>query len=263
MEAYAELVKNVAKSVDDFMKDNVTENQARDYLADRYPEHLELDLSGTNPALKPKAGVEPGGMPNFFQDLGLPNPMATVDEENVESQLVPAARRRLAMDRQQLLATMVLMGINRLIVTDGSIKASVVFDLNTRDTAKQSQSSRRATRSQEDIEERRTPGIFSIFRGYRSRDRTAQFTAQTVDTSNANSESTVDFRTKLAGEVNLRFRSETFPLDKMTELIQPDLREKLQPKPAQPAATQPLAPPPPPPALPPLNPPPAPGASRP
>lgn len=263
MEAYAELVKNVAKSVDDFMKDNVTENQARDYLAERYPEHLELDLSGESPALKPKAGVEPGGMPNFFQDLGLPDPMASVDEENVESQLVPAARRRLAMDRQQLLATMVLMGINRLVVTDGSIKASVVFDLNTRDTAKQSKSSRRATRSQEDIEERRTPGIFSIFRGYRSRDRTAQFTAQTVDTSSSSSESTVDFRTKLAGEVNLRFRSETFPLDKMTELIQPDLREKLQPKAAPPAAAQPLPPPPPPPALPPLNPPPAPGAPRP
>src|SRR5438094_2115340 len=32
MEAYAELVANVAKSAEQFMKDNVTENNARDYL---------------------------------------------------------------------------------------------------------------------------------------------------------------------------------------------------------------------------------------
>lgn len=263
MEAYAELVKNVAKSVDDFMKDNVTENQARDYLADKYPEHLELDLTGAAPALKPKAGVDDGAMPNFFQDLGLPNPMAAVDEETVEKELVPAARRRLAMDRQQLLATMVLMGINRLIVTDGSIKASVVFNLATRDSVTQSRSARRTTTFDEQVQERRRPGIFGIFRGYRTQDRTAHFTAQTVNTSNESSESTVDLKTKLAGEVNLRFRSETFPLEKMTELIQPDLREKLQPKQAQPAAPQqPLAPPPPPPQLPPIGAPPAPAPPR-
>ncbi|NUP09120.1 MAG: hypothetical protein HOW73_23975 [Polyangiaceae bacterium] len=264
MEAYAELVKNVAKSVDDFMKDNVTENQARDYLADKYPEHLELDLGAGTPTLKPKPGLETGTMPNFFQDLGLPNPMTTVDDQTVEQELVPAARRRLAMDRQQLLATMVLMGINRLIVTDGSIKASVVFDLNTRDTARQSRSGTRTTNFQENTTSGHRPGIFGIFRGYRTVDRTAQFTAQTVNTDSASSESTVDLKTKLAGEVNLRFRSETFPLDKMTELIQPDLKEKLQPKRAAAAAApgQPPPAPPPPPQLPPITLPPAPGASR-
>ena len=46
MEAYAELVKNVAKSVDQYMKDNVSTNQARDYLAGRYPEYLEVDIGG-------------------------------------------------------------------------------------------------------------------------------------------------------------------------------------------------------------------------
>src|SRR5207247_4258158 len=46
MEAYAQLVANVSKSVDQYMKDNVSENNARDYLADRYPGHLEVDLSG-------------------------------------------------------------------------------------------------------------------------------------------------------------------------------------------------------------------------
>ena len=73
MEAYTELLRNVAKSTDEFMRDNVS-------------------------------------------DRGQ-------DE---------AARRRIATDRQQTLATMVLMGINRIVVTDGKIKAGVIFELEER-----------------------------------------------------------------------------------------------------------------------------------
>jgi hypothetical protein len=40
-----------------------------------------------------------------------------------------SARRELAKQRQQMLATMVLMGINRIVVTDGEIKAKVDFDV--------------------------------------------------------------------------------------------------------------------------------------
>ena len=47
-----------------------------------------------------------------------------------------AARRKISMDRRQLLATMVMMGLNRIVVTDGSIKAGVKFDLNVEELAK-------------------------------------------------------------------------------------------------------------------------------
>ena len=33
------------------------------------------------------------------------------------------------------------------------------------------------------------------------------------------SEAKVDLKTKLTGDVNVRFRSETFPLDRMTEVL--------------------------------------------
>src|SRR3954470_4468914 len=59
MEAYAELVKNVSKSVDAFMKDNVSEDQARDYLVDRYPEHLEVDTTGDKATIAPRSDADP------------------------------------------------------------------------------------------------------------------------------------------------------------------------------------------------------------
>jgi hypothetical protein len=66
MEAFAELLRNVAKSLDEYMKDNVSENQARDYLAEKYPDHIELDMSGEEPRVKPRQGTDEDALPDFF-----------------------------------------------------------------------------------------------------------------------------------------------------------------------------------------------------
>ena len=125
-EAYAELLQSVAKSVDEYTKDNVTENQARDYLVEQCPDDLELDTSGEQPQLAPKQGAKGQSLPDFIKALGLAQPIDSLDDQTSE-QVLMAARKKIAMDRQQLLATMILMGINRLIVTDGQINATVLF----------------------------------------------------------------------------------------------------------------------------------------
>jgi hypothetical protein len=114
MEAYSELIENVAKTVDQFIKDNLSEQNARDHLVDKYPNHLEMDFSAEKPKLKLKEGYDEANLPGFLADLGLEKPMSSLDSENVEAQLMPAARQRIAKERQRLLATMVMMGINRL-----------------------------------------------------------------------------------------------------------------------------------------------------
>ena len=48
---------------------------------------------------------------------------------------VQAARLQIAKGRQQLLASMVMLGINRIVVTDGLIHAKVIFDMRASDTA--------------------------------------------------------------------------------------------------------------------------------
>jgi hypothetical protein len=253
MEAFAELVKNVAKSVDDFMKDNVSENQARDYLVDKYPDHLEIDAAGGAPQVRTRPSADAASMPDFFADLGLPSQAGSVDDAALEEQLVPAARKRLAMDRQQMLATMVLMGINRIVVTDGSIKASVLFDLSTRDAVQRAHNQQQTATFHETSKYQRRPGFFGWFSGYSTFDRNTDFTVQTVTNDKDESQASVDMKAKLAGEVNVRFRSETFPLEKMSELIAPDMRDKVQgrlPQRAPTAAPGPAPAPPPAPVLP-------------
>jgi hypothetical protein len=221
MEAYAELVKNVAKSVDQFMKDNVSENQARDYLADRYPDFIEIDTSEEQPQAKPKEGYDQDNLPDFFRELGLSAPVEDLDEEVTEQVLMPAARRRMAMDRQQLLATMVLMGINRIVVTNGNISASVIFQLKTRDVVERDFTQTAEQAGGKYATSQTRPGFWSWFRPSVTRERESSWGNFKVTTvQEEDSESSVEMKANLSGKVNINFKSETFPLERMADILQ-------------------------------------------
>src|SRR5262249_59129435 len=68
----------------------------------------------------------------------LPDQVKSLDlsDDDNENALVQSARTQLATSRQQLLATMVLMGINRIVVTDGKIQAKILYDFQARDNAR-------------------------------------------------------------------------------------------------------------------------------
>jgi hypothetical protein len=233
MEAYGELVKNVAKSVDEFMKDNISENSARDYLADRYPDHLEVDMAGESPTLRPKEGSEDSELPDFFKELGLSSPVDSLDEDTTEQVLVPAARRRMAMDRQQLLATMVLMGINRLVVTDGSITASCTFTLDTKDLVTQHRD--RASeydRTSDWSSEAKVKQDW--YDGSWKSSGNAHFNVTTHQSED--STAAVDMHAKLGGNVKVNFKSDYFPLEKIADVLQINEIQQKAPAGMQPGA---------------------------
>jgi hypothetical protein len=236
MEAYAELVKNVSKSVDQYMKDNVSENNARDYLADRYPDHFEVDISGDKPRVRKRQGADDENLPDLQGDLGLPEPVTSVDDDEIESRLVPAARRRMALDRQQLLATMVMMGVNRLVVTNGSIEASCMFELNTTDEVRRKMKQERSAdwhsknQSEAGYEgsySRESSGFLGLgatkklnqsWYGKSTHDDSANFSVST--TRSEDSDAKVQLHAKLAGKVNVQFKSDYFPMERMVDVMQ-------------------------------------------
>ena len=72
MEAYGELLANVAKTVDQFMADNITDNQARDYLAAKYPGHIVVDTDGRRAAgARLREGADELPKPDLRTDLGV------------------------------------------------------------------------------------------------------------------------------------------------------------------------------------------------
>lgn len=123
MEAYAKLVEAVTGPVAGFANTNITDNQAGDYLASLFPTMVSSSSGG----FEPLPGQEAPDISKEFPKLA----GSDLSDRNAAKALVLAAKLRLAEQRQQLLATMVLMGINRIVVTNGRINASMSISIDT------------------------------------------------------------------------------------------------------------------------------------
>jgi hypothetical protein len=231
MRAYGELLANVAKSVDQYAQDNISENNARDYLAQKYPDKLGLDTSSADsgfaqgaptPPPSPKVTVTAddaeGALKSISDDLGLAKPVTDISDEAEEKRLVLGARLQIARGRQQLLASMVILGINRIVVTDGLIHAKVVFDMTASDQAKRVNRASLYDRAEQTSTSSFSAGYSSwlspISAGYSSSDTSDHMT--TVQSSlDESSESKATVKANLTGEVRVNFKSDYFPMDKM------------------------------------------------
>lgn len=201
MEAYGALLANVAKTVDQFMSDNISDNQARDWLQERYPGHIRVHQGQTRVA----DGAEDRTPPNFRSDLNLSED-ANLDNETIEEVLVPAARRRLAESRLQLLSTLVLMGVNRVIVTAGRIHATMGFHIDTSDTAHVEQAT--------DLDFS-TSASGSL--GFGPWSASASVSFSYVRSTRAESDASLNVNADLTGEVDISFRSDVFPLQRFVD----------------------------------------------
>ena len=99
MEAYGELLANVAKTVDQFAQDNITENNARDWLAQRFPDELEIALAELSrrirrrrrrsPAARaearsPRARIPAAVAASISRELQLAKPVTDLSDEHQE-----------------------------------------------------------------------------------------------------------------------------------------------------------------------------------
>lgn len=221
MNAYGQLLKSVAQTVDQFAQDNISLNNARDWLADKYPDAIGVDEEGAQeeggqPRLAIKGEDGDAALQQINADMGLAQPITDLSDPEQESRLVIAARLQMARSRQQLLSSMVLLGINRIVVTDGAINAKVVFDLKASDQAQ-----RKARASLYDSQasmNRNTTAVGGNW-GWGAAGSVNENVQQHVTTVGSavdeTSESKAEVKAKLSGEVRVNFKSDYFPMEKL------------------------------------------------
>jgi len=238
MQAYGELLAATAKSVDQFASDHISDDQAREQLATRNPSVVVLERTPEGTRLVPKQGVDDDAL----RALGRGKPVSLDDAES-ERKFVLEAKLEMARQRQKLMALMVMLGINRIIVTNGRINAKVIFDVEASDLAK-----RRAAAGLTDTAESESGGVATVGMpwgaagGYtRSKHKTT--VRSSVDDE---SESRAQMKANLTGEVSVNFKSETLPPERMLDALQFDQINYMSQgaAPAKPGATggQPGAP---------------------
>ena len=201
MEAYSRLLAETAKTVDQFMADNITDDMARDHLTSTYGEVFQKDLSAGYPQMAVNPSVPAGQLPSFLRDLGFDSP-ADLDQDAIDNVVIPETRMTLAEMRHQSLATMVMMGINRIVVSDGEINAKLIFHIDASES------------------------MTLTFNDYKPTNWTLAgqlgsnaFGASgiVVNTTSLNTQADVNMNTDLTGEVRVRFRSDYFPLERFAD----------------------------------------------
>jgi hypothetical protein len=218
MEAYGKLLKSVAQTVDQFAQDNISQNNARDWLADKYPDALQLEVSdeAAGPRLVPKGENAEAALAQINQDQQLLKPITDLSDPEQEARLVTSARLQMARMRQQMLSSMVLLGINRIVVTDGLINAKVQFDFRASDQAKRKARASLYDANSSSNSNTSGGGFITPWGGAASVNQNEQSHMTTVASSvDETSESKAELKAKLSGEVRVNFKSDYFPMEKL------------------------------------------------
>jgi hypothetical protein len=229
MRAYGDLIANVAKTVDEFAQDNITQNNARDWLAGKYPDSLGIntgtdsEFADDNTQAPPSPKLEGKGddletvLQTISKDMNLPKPVTDLSDEAEEARLVQAARLQMARGRQQMLASMVMMGINRIVVTDGLINAKVIFDIRAQDTASRKATASMADRQSSSLTNKvhADTGWMSPVQASMDNEYKQDHVATVQSAVDDQSESKASVKATLSGEVRVNFKSDYFPMEKM------------------------------------------------
>ncbi len=250
MEAYQKMIASVATSLKQFMDDHVDENQGRDHMVEQFPDLFEIQMDDSEDNPRPRLGIREGvdeaeALKKVNNKLDFENgALKSLDlsDENVEKALVENSRMQLARQRQQLMASIVLMGINRIVVTDGKISAKIIYDVKATDRM-----AKRRSASAVDMARNKDGSIQTTYAGEGeydsgsksdgtySRDKdggydsdySADYYAKgkykyenkpiiTMQTAASESnEATLQTKIQLSGIVDVNFKSDYLPLDKM------------------------------------------------
>jgi hypothetical protein len=215
MHAYGELLAATAKSVGEFASDHISDDQVRQEIANRHPGLVKIER-GSDGGTKLVPHEDANDL-SPLKSSTRSNETITISDDASEQKFVTAAKLEMARGRQKLMALMVMLGINRIIVTNGKINAKVVFDIKASDYAK-----RMAKAGLSDVAESQSAGFataampWGAAGGYAHQMHKVEVRSSIDDTS----ESKAEMKARLSGEVNVNFKSETLPPERMLDALQ-------------------------------------------
>jgi hypothetical protein len=210
LQAYADLLGAVGMSSSQFAATGITDGRAMDWVAQRFPGFRVVIEDGQPPRLELNDDADMPDEDELKAALeASDDEVSTVDEDELGETLLPLVKRKLARDRQAMLSTMLLMGMNRIVVDDGRIRASMELQVDARSTAEQNTAERFDTRVT-------TGGSGSFGMGMWGASANIQATVGYVKNDDQFTREDIALRAGLRSSVDIGFHTEPIALDRMT-----------------------------------------------
>jgi hypothetical protein len=212
MEAFQKLLKTATASVATFIN-KIDDTAAFGYLAESqpdmfslgFPDDAETDENGEKkPALTDKEGNK--------MDLG----------DNEVKAKIMEAKIAMAKEQRAMLREVILMGVTRLVVEKGVVKAACKFDIKAGE--KIDKADKAALQEASSTSSSLTAGsglLGGIFGVSHSGGYTRSTQKSKISVSSAKSQATTDLTAQVSGSVEIQFKSDYFKLDNFATMYGP------------------------------------------
>ncbi len=207
VESLIDLLDHVSQPAEDFAAAEIATDAAAVWAAARFPfltagdgaltVRGDADLSDHKPEIKRALAATDAEVD-------------AIDDSDLVNTLLPLVRRKLGRDRQGMLATLIQLGLQRVVVDDGRLHASMDMRVDTRSALQRSVQDRQDLA----IKARASASMSGLGWGAKASFGT-DFAS--VHSDNQLTKEEIDTRAGLRSTVDLAFRTEQVPLDRLAD----------------------------------------------
>lgn len=216
MEAYQRLLKSATQDIAKFV--NAIDNTAAfGYLAENHGDEFSLDID-TDDDGKPKA--DDNGQPVMALTDKEGNKLASsadIGDNELKARIMDA-KIAMAKEQRALLRETILMGITRLVVERGVVKASVLFDIKAGEKIDKADKAALKRAMSHGHSLSGGGGVIGNIFGVPSGGGSTSLSNTQISISSAKSTATTSLEAKLAGSVEIVFKSDYFKLDNFANM---------------------------------------------
>jgi hypothetical protein len=212
MESYQKLLKTATKSIAEFV--NAIDNTAAfGYLAENNSDEFSIDFDDND---KDDNGQPKAVLTNKEGEVLAPA-SGDIGDNAIKAKIMDA-KIAMAKEQRALLRETILMGITRLVVERGKVKASVLFDIKAGEQINKADKAAMKEAHSSGSSVKAGGGLIGSIFGHPSGGHTRSDSKTQISISSSKSTATTSLEAKLAGEVEIIFKSDYFKLDNFASM---------------------------------------------
>lgn len=212
MEAYQKLLKAATQSLTSFMS-KIKPEAAFGYLAENNGDEFGLSFSDD----ENNTDAE-GNKKVVLTDKD--GAIVDTEDTRIKTRIMDATLQ-MAREQRAMLRETILMGITRLVVEKGNVKASVVFDIKASEKIEKGDKAAISEQVSKSRSITASGGLIGSIFGGPSGGMTSSERKSKLSVSSAKSVASTDLAAKIMGSVDITFKSDYFKLDNFAAMYGP------------------------------------------